>query len=86
MSIDRTAFKKEFDLRYDAVDVGRYITVLRKKQNLSVCQLALRSGIKDPVLLRVEKGEREPRLNTLLKIIRGLEMSVAEFFRIYTEY
>ncbi|MDR1453021.1 MAG: helix-turn-helix domain-containing protein [Candidatus Margulisbacteria bacterium] len=86
MSTDRRTFKKEFDLRYDAVDIGKYITALRKKQNLSVCQLALRSGLKDPVLLRVEKGEREPRLNTLLKIISGLELSPAKFFQFFDKY
>jgi hypothetical protein len=30
--------------------------------------------------MRIEKGEREPRLNTVFKIIDGLNMRPAEFF------
>lgn len=44
-------------------------------------KLSLNSGISNSVLLRVEKGEREPKVNTLLKIIDGLDISPAEFFK-----
>ncbi|MDR1453810.1 MAG: helix-turn-helix domain-containing protein [Candidatus Margulisbacteria bacterium] len=86
MSTFGESFKQEFDLQYEPKDVGKYITKLRKSRKLSVCQLALRSGMKEPVLLRVEKNQADPRLSTLLKIIRGLEMSVADFFRIFKKY
>jgi transcriptional regulator with XRE-family HTH domain len=86
MSTFGEAFKQEFDLKYDHRDIGAYITKLRKTRKLSICQLALRSGMKEPVLLRVEKGRADPRLSTLLKIIRGLEMPVADFFRVFLDY
>jgi transcriptional regulator with XRE-family HTH domain len=86
MSTSGEAFKREFDLKYDHKDFGKYITKLRKERKISICQLALRSEMKEPVLLRVEKGQADPRLSTLLKIIRGLEMPVADFFRTFTEY
>ena len=44
-------------------------------------KLSLNSGISNSVLMRVEKGEREPKINTLMKIIEGLEMSPSEFFK-----
>jgi transcriptional regulator with XRE-family HTH domain len=86
MSTFGEAFKQEFDLQYEPKDIGAYITKLRKSRKISVCQLALRSGMKEPVLLRVEKGRADPRLSTLLKIIRGLEMSVADFFKVFKKY
>ena len=69
------------DLPYDAKTVGVYITKLRLAKKLSMYQLALDSGISRAVLKRTEDGEREPRLNTLLRIIDGLDMRPAEFFK-----
>ncbi|MDR1114444.1 MAG: helix-turn-helix domain-containing protein [Candidatus Margulisbacteria bacterium] len=86
MSTFGNDFKQEFDLQYEPKDIGKYIVKLRKSRKLSICQLALRSGMKEPVLLRVEKGRADPRLSTLLKIIRGLEMSVADFFKVFKKY
>jgi transcriptional regulator with XRE-family HTH domain len=69
------------DLDYDAKDIGRYITKLRRAKKLSMYQLALNSGISRSVLMHTEKGKREPRLNTVFRIIDGLEMRPAEFFQ-----
>jgi transcriptional regulator with XRE-family HTH domain len=35
------------------------------------------------MLLRIERGEREPMLSTLLKIIDGLGLQPAEFFKAF---
>ena len=69
------------ELDYDAKYVGRYITKLRQARNMSMYELALNAGISRAVLMRTEKGEREPRLNTVFRIIDGLNMRPAEFFR-----
>ncbi|MDR1452936.1 MAG: helix-turn-helix domain-containing protein [Candidatus Margulisbacteria bacterium] len=71
------------DLIYDAVDVGIYITKLRKAKKLSMYQLALNSGVSRSILFYIEKGIREPHMNTVFKIIDGLEMRPAEFFRTF---
>ena len=68
-------------LRYSNKDIGKRITKLRKAKGFSMYKLSLNSGISNSVLMRVEKGKREPKINTLLKIIDGLDMSPAEFFR-----
>ena len=69
------------DLEYDSIAIGKHITALRKAKKLSMYQLALDAGISRTVLMHTEKGEREPRINTLLKIIDGLDMKPAEFFK-----
>jgi transcriptional regulator with XRE-family HTH domain len=71
---------------YTARDIAARITRLRLKQRKSICQLALDAGLNDTVILRVENGERVPKIDTLLKIIDGLETSPAGFFKIFGEY
>ncbi|MDR1452398.1 MAG: helix-turn-helix domain-containing protein [Candidatus Margulisbacteria bacterium] len=36
--------------------------------------------------MRIERGENSPTLDTLLKIIDGLDISAAEFFRNFKEH
>ena len=69
------------DLIYTCIDIGKYITRLRKAKDMSMYKLSLNSGISNSVLMRVEKGHREPKTNTLLRIIDGLGLSPAEFFK-----
>lgn len=69
------------DLFYTNKDVGKHITKLRRAKGWSMYKLSLNSGISNSVLMRVEKGEREPKINTLLRIIDGLEQSPADFFK-----
>lgn len=75
MSIDND------DLTFTSKDIGKHITKLRKNKSWSMYKLSLNSGISNSVLMRIEKGEREPKINTLLRIIDGLEISPAEFFK-----
>jgi transcriptional regulator with XRE-family HTH domain len=83
MSSDNVNIKNDFGLPYDAKDIGKYINKLRRERKLSMYQLALDSGVTRAVLMRIEKGEREPRLNTVFKIIDGLNMRPAEFFTVF---
>jgi len=69
------------DLRYTNIDIGKHVAKLRKAKGYSMYKLSLESGLSNSVLMRVEKGEREPKLNTLLKIIDGLESTPAKFFK-----
>ncbi|MFA5839853.1 MAG: helix-turn-helix transcriptional regulator [Candidatus Margulisiibacteriota bacterium] len=68
-------------MAYSNIEIGKHIAKLRKALGWSMYQLALNSGISNSVLMRVEKGLREPKVNTLMKIIDGLELTPAEFFR-----
>ena len=46
-------------------------------------RLAYEACVDATVLMRVEKGERVPMLDTLLKIIDGLNMLPADFFKVF---
>lgn len=74
------------NLIYTNADLGRHITMLRKSKGWSMYKLSLNSGISNSVLMRVEKGEREPKTNTLLRIIDGLGLSPAEFFKAFNKH
>ena len=74
------------DLIYSNLDIGKYISKLRKAKDMSMYQLAMNSGISNSVLMRVEKGHREPKINTLLRIIDGLGLSPAEFFKSFRNH
>ena len=73
------------DLKYTPGNIGARITQLRKKKNLSMYALAMNAGLDDTIILRSENGKREPTIGTMLKIIDGLEVSPAEFFKPFTE-
>ena len=70
----------DYNLIYTSKDVGKAITKLRTQKKLSGYKLALKCSMNPSVLMRIEKGEREPYLNTILRIIEALEMTPAEFF------
>ncbi|MDR1453517.1 MAG: helix-turn-helix domain-containing protein [Candidatus Margulisbacteria bacterium] len=86
MSIVTYASDKSGSLKYSNQDVITRIRKIRKSKKLSMYMLALNSGLNNTVIQRVERGEREPKINTLFKIIDGLEMSPAEFFKSFREY
>lgn len=55
------------------------IKELRLAKNLSQEELSFRSGLHRTALSLIERGERDPKLITLLKIAeKGLGISVAE--------
>jgi transcriptional regulator with XRE-family HTH domain len=78
--------KKEFGLRYDSADIGKHINKLRLQRNLTMHKLSYKTCVGVAVLTRIEKGENSPVLDTLLKIIDGLDLSIAEFFCGFTEH
>jgi transcriptional regulator with XRE-family HTH domain len=83
MSSDVYSLKKDLGLKYDTKDVGKRIRELRQKKKWSMHRLSYKACVDATVLMRIEKGERVPMLDTLLKIIDGLEMRPAEFFRTF---
>jgi Predicted transcription factor, homolog of eukaryotic MBF1 len=61
--------------------VGERIRRLRKERNLSQEQLAERSGLHTNYVGQVERGEKNLTLETLEKIVSGLDVSLEELFR-----
>lgn len=60
--------------------VGNRIRELRKKRRLSQEELADMAKIHTAHLGRIERGEENPTLETVEKIINALDVSVGEFF------
>ncbi|HAU87480.1 MAG TPA: XRE family transcriptional regulator [Lachnospiraceae bacterium] len=49
------------------------ITELRRSRGISQHELANITGIKQPVIARMEKGTTNPRLDTVIKIVEALD-------------
>ncbi|WP_340026422.1 helix-turn-helix transcriptional regulator [Paenibacillus sp. FSL K6-1096] len=61
--------------------IGERIRRLRKEMNLSQEQLAERSGLHTNYVGQVERGEKNLTLETLEKVVTGLNISLQELFR-----
>lgn len=61
--------------------VGERIRRLRKEKGLSQERLAERSGLHTNYIGQVERGEKNLTLETLEKIVLGLDISLEELFR-----
>lgn len=60
--------------------VGRKIRRLRKERKLTQNELALRIGIQQSDLSRIERGEYRVSLDTLFRMLAEFKVSVSEFF------
>jgi transcriptional regulator with XRE-family HTH domain len=53
---------------------------IRKGRDLTQEQLGWACGLHQTAIARIEGGEREPTLGTILRLARGLEVPPAELF------
>ncbi len=60
--------------------VCQRIAQLRKERQMTLEQLAYRSGISKGGLSEIERNMKEPRAYTILKLCSGLGISMKEFF------
>ena len=56
------------------------ITSLRENNGLNIEQLAYRSGISKGGLSEIERGLKEPRSYTIIRICAGLGISISDFY------
>jgi transcriptional regulator with XRE-family HTH domain len=61
-------------LRSDKEKFAHNIKTLRRRRGLARAALARRADVGTDTLLRIESGERAPRLDTLLKLADALEV------------
>lgn len=67
--------KKSSDPSQDAsaeFDFGRHLKQLREQAGLTQEQLSFTSGISQAQIFHLERGNQEPRLNTIRALARGL--------------
>jgi len=63
------------------VQVGRRIRQIRKAQKISQQELGERASLNYKYIGGVERGERNPSVESLVKIARGLKVDVGKFFK-----
>ena len=62
--------------------VGPRIKALREAMDLSLRDLAERSGVSAPMLSQVERGETSPTLHVATRIAAGLELRLSQLLRL----
>ena len=68
------------ELKYDNIEIGKMLTQFRKEKGYSTYKLSIESGVSSGVIVRLEQGTREPKINTRLRILNGLRIKPSEFF------
>jgi transcriptional regulator with XRE-family HTH domain len=64
------------------VSLGARVRALREAMDLSLRDLALRSGVSAPMLSQVERGETSPTLQVAQRIAHGLELRLSQLLRL----
>ena len=62
--------------------VGTRVRALREAMDLSLRDLAQRSGVSAPMLSQVERGETSPTLATAERIASGLDLTLSQLLRL----
>lgn len=63
--------------------IGRNIRVARKDRNLTLKQMARRTGLSVSLLSQIERAESSASVSSLYKLARALDCSLTEFFGDY---
>jgi len=66
----------------EAASIGPRVRALREAMDLSLRDLAERSGVSAPMLSQVERGETSPTLLTAGRIASGLELTLSQLLRL----
>src|SRR6185503_3475771 len=66
----------------EPAEVGSRIRALREAMDLSLRDLAERSGVSAPMLSQVERGETSPTLSVAARIAAGLELTLSQLLRL----
>lgn len=61
--------KREKELLNKEYEIIKLLSKIRKEKNLSQRALAKLTNIKQPAIVKIEKAEHSPQLNTLLNIL-----------------
>jgi transcriptional regulator with XRE-family HTH domain len=62
--------------------LGARVRTLREAMDLSLRDLAVRSGVSAPMLSQVERGETSPTLQVATRIAHGLELRLSQLLRL----
>lgn len=62
------------------LDIAKRIKDLREIKELSIYDMTKRTGLSHSCILKIEKGERQPNLDTLTKLCEAMDVTLGEFF------
>src|SRR5215212_2987294 len=62
--------------------IGPRVKALREAMDLSLRDLAVRSGVSAPMLSQVERGETSPTLQVAARIAAGLDLRLSQLLRL----
>jgi transcriptional regulator with XRE-family HTH domain len=65
-----------------ATEIGARVKALREAMDLSLRDLAVRSGVSAPMLSQVERGETSPTIAIASRIAFGLDLSLSQLLRL----
>jgi XRE family transcriptional regulator, regulator of sulfur utilization len=66
----------------DPIAVGPRVRALREAMDLSLRDLAQRTGVSAPMLSQVERGETSPTLAVAARIASGLDLTLSQLLRL----
>src|SRR5215210_5186979 len=64
------------------IHIGPRVKALREAMDLSLRDLAERSGVSAPMLSQVERGETSPTLHVAARIAAGLDLKLSQLLRL----
>lgn len=70
------------DEPFDTLVLGARVRALREGMQLSLRDLAARSGVSAPMLSQVERGETSPTLAVAARIAAGLDLRLSQLLRL----
>ncbi len=68
----------DLDPRAASIAFGCRLRKVRRARGMSQDNLADRMGVRGTAIGRLEHGDREPRLTTVLRLARGLDVTPGE--------
>jgi len=66
---------------YELIELGKRIRYYRKRNNLTQVDLELKTGINNGDISRIENGQKNIELYTIVKLAEALGVELIDFFK-----
>lgn len=66
--------------------LGNHIRKLRQQKQMTMVELAFAADIEYKQVCRIEKGETNPTISTILALSKGLEINIDEIVKVLNIY
>ncbi len=62
------------------IEVGKLIAKFRKEHGISQERLAALSDLHEDYIGKIERGERKPTLETIIRILKAMDVPLSQYF------